>query len=292
MAWKRPKERDTIGAGKIYRRYRKERIMVDTDLTIKLSCAAYRLNEKKHIKSDEAYYAALDAKHLQRNIEESGHNMSSWAQRGVLKNPREEAGFVPGLGKNAERVKVMANRDHMVLAYDDLQEGKEVKITAKDKKLAEDIVSYFKGLLFKQLKGRMTDFNEKILKTINEPMVPIGDFGFIASLPKIYFNAVKWDKEADRERDLADSSDYSGTLHKRCEFDLKLLSTRVLQKHGCSIITCVDAESNVVKFFSTDFAIDSKLGDKFKITAYVKDHSVSKYNGGKETVINRVKLVV
>jgi len=276
MALTKPKERDTIDAGKIYRRFRNERVMVDTDLSIKLSCTAYRLNEEKHIKSDEAYYAALDAKHLKRNVDEH----------------IEEHGYVPGFGKNAERVKVMANRDHMVLAYEDLQEGKEVKITAKDKKLAEDIVTYFKGLLFKQLTGRISDFNEKVLKTINEPVVSIQDFGFVAAFPKTYFNAVKWDKDADHERDLADGSDYSGTLHKRCEFDLELLSTRVLQKHGCSIITCVDAESNVVKFFSTDIAIDSKLGDKFKITAYVKDHSVSKYNGGKETVINRVKLVV
>lgn len=272
MAWAKPKERDTIGAGKIYRHYRTEKAMVDTSLAIQLSCAAYRLNEKKHVKSDEAYYAALDAKHLKRNVEEHG--------------------YVPVLGKNVERVKVMANRDHMVLAYDDMLAGREIKITTEDKELAENIVTYFKGLLFKQLTGRISDFNEKVLKTINEPMISMQDFGFVAAFPKTYFNAIRWDKDADRERDLADGSDYVGTLHKRCEIDIEIVNTRVLQKHGCSIITCIDAESNVVKFFSTDFAIDSKSGDKFKITAYVKSHEVSKYNGGKETVINRVKFLV
>ena len=266
MAWKRPKIRDTIGAGKIYRMYRHDGVMVEIPLAIQLSCVAYRLNKRTHIKSQEAYYAALDAKY-EKHVEH---------QKGV--------------SSNVDRVQMMANRDHMILAYDDIQEGKEVKITAKDKELAEDITSYFQGLLFKQLSGKISQFNEKILKIINEERISISEFGLIASLPKAFYNAKKWDKAAEVERDLADVSDYTGTEGKRCNFDLEVVSTRYIPTHSCTIVTCVDEDKNVVKFFTHDFASNSEPGEKFEIAGFVKSHEVSKYNGGRETIINRVKL--
>lgn len=272
MAWVKPKDRnhcfkrDTLGAGKIYRMHRKNEAMVETPLAIQLSCVAYRLNKRTHVKSQEAYYAALDAKYEKHQAHQKG------------------------ISSNVDRVIMMANRDHMVLAYDDMQEGREVKITAKDKELAEDITSYFQGLLFKQLSGKMSDFNKKILKIINEEQIPINEFGLVASLPKAFYNAKKWDRAAEVERDLADVSDYVGTQGKRCNFDLEVVSTRYIPTHDCTIVTCIDEDKNVVKFFTHDFAKDSEPGDKFEIAGFVKSHEVSKYNGGKETMINRVKL--
>ena len=260
------KKRDTISAGKIYRMYRSNKVMVETPLAIQLACVAYRLNKRTHVKSQDAYYAALDAKYEKHQAH----------QRGVQ--------------SNVDRVIMMANRDHMVLAYDDMQEGREVEITAKDKELAEDINSYFQGLLFKQLSGKMSDFNKKILKIINEEQIPINEFGLVASLPKAFYNAKKWDKAAEVERALADVSDYVGTQGKRCNFDLEVVSTRYIPTHDCTIVTCIDEDKNVVKFFTHDFAKDSEPGDKFEIAGFVKSHEVSKYNGGKETMINRVKL--
>ena len=52
-----------------------------------------------------------------------------------------------------------------------------------------------------------TIFNKKILKVINEEQIPINEFGLVASLPKAFYNAKKWDKAAEVERDLADVSD-------------------------------------------------------------------------------------
>jgi len=266
MARKRPKIRDTLFAGKIYRMYRKSEAMVETPLAIQLACTAYRLNKRTHIKSQEAYYAALDAKY-EKHVEHQ-----------------------KGISSNVDRVQMMANRDHMVLAYDDIQEGNEVKITAKDKELAEDINSYFQGLLFKQLSGKISQFNEKILKIINEERILISEFGLIASLPKAFYNAKKWDKAADVERDLADVSEYTGTQGRRCNFDLEVVSTRYIPTHSCTIVTCVDEDKNVVKFFTHDIASNSEPGDKFEVAGFVKSHEVSKYNGGRETIINRVKL--
>ena len=261
-------KRDTLGAGKIYRMYRKSEAMVETPLAIQLACVAYRLNKRTHVKSQEAYYAALDAKYEKHVKHQSGSQASD----------------------NVSRVITMANRDHMVLAYDDIQEGNEVKITAKDKELAEDVTSYFQGLLFKQLSGKMSDFNQKVLKVINEERIPINEFGLVASLPKAFYNSKKWDKAAEVERDLADISDYTGTEGKRCNFDLQVISTRFIPNHNCTIVTCVDEDNNVVKFFTHDFAMNSEPGDKFEIAGFVKSHTVSKYNGGRETMINRVKL--
>lgn len=291
MAWKRPKERDTIGAGKIYRMYRNDNVMVETSFVIQLACVAYRLNKRTHVKSQEAYYAALNLKY--ENHRQHQQNFVDTTVDSKLtddSNTKDMPGYIPGFSKNAERVAIMANRDHMVLAYDDIQEGKKVKITAKDKELAENISTYFQGLLFKQLSGKISQFNEKVLKIINEERIPINEFGLIASLPKAFYNAKKWDKAAEVERDLADVSDYTGTEGKRCNFDLQVVSTRYIPTHDCTIVTCVDEDKNVVKFFTHDFAMNSEAGDKFEIAGFVKSHEVSKYNGGRETIINRVKL--
>lgn len=290
MASKKPKERDTIDAGKIYRRYRNDSVMIETPLAIQLACVAYRLNKRTHVKSQEAYYAALNLKYEKHREHQNFVDTTVDSKLTDDSNTKDMPGYVPGFSKNVERVAVMANRDHMVLVYDDLQEGKEVKITAKDKELAENISSYFQGLLFKQLGGKISQFNEKVLKIINEERISISEFGLIASLPKAFYNAKKWDKAAEIERDLADVSDYTGTEGKRCNFDLQVISTRFIPTHDCTIVTCVDEDKNVVKFFTHDFAKDSEAGEKFEIAGFVKSHEVSKYNGGKETIINRVKL--
>jgi hypothetical protein len=226
------------------------------------------LNKRTHIKSQEAYYAALDLKY---------------------ENHREHQNRTTE-SNNVNRIIMMANRDHMVLAYDDMQEGKEVKITSKDKELAKNITSYFQGLLFKKLSGKISQFNEKVLKVINEERISITEFGLVASLPKAFYNSKKWDKAAEVERDLADVSDYTGTEGKRSNFDLQVVNTRFIPTHDCTIVTCVDEDNNVVKFFTHDFAMNSESGDTFEIAGFVKSHEVSKYTGGRETIINRVKL--
>ena len=171
MALKKPKERDTIDAGKIYRRYRNDSVMIETPLAIQLACVAYRLNKRIHVKSQEAYYAALNAKYEKHREHQNFVDTTVDSKLTSDSSNKDMPGYIPGFSKNAERVAVMANRDHMVLVYDDLQEGKEVKITAKDKELAENISSYFQGLLFKQLGGKISQFNEKVLKIINEEPV-------------------------------------------------------------------------------------------------------------------------
>lgn len=262
-----------VDAYKIYRKLRTKEQVLDTRMCIELAAAAYRKNGMSHVKSSETYMAYVDRHHSQ-----------------VITDPRT------GLVEAAEKVKNhLANRDHMVYALFDILAGadKSKYIKKKDVELADAMVEYFKGLLFKQLAGTLSEFNEKVLKLINTESISVVDLGLVSALPKAYFSSIQWDKQAEYERELAETSDYSGTLHKRCEFTLSVISKRFIPKHNSHVVTSRDEEGNLVKFFIGGYNnLSCEVGDVMEVTAYVKSHEVSKFNGARETVINRIKVKI
>lgn len=261
-----------VDAYKIYKKLRSKEHLLDTRLCIELSAAAYRKNGMSHVKSSETYMAYVDRHHSQ-----------------VIQDPRT------GLVEAPEKVKnYLANRDHMVYALFDILSGadKSKYIKKQDVELADAMVEYFKGLLFKQLAGTLSEFNEKVLKLINTDSIPVVDLGLVSALPKAYFSSIQWDKQAEYERELAETSDYSGTLHKRCEFKLSVISKRFIPKHDSHVVTSKDEQGNIVKFFVGGYNdLTCEVGDVMEVTAYVKSHEVSKFNGAKETTINRIKVL-
>ena len=52
--------------------------------------------------------------------------------------------------------------------------------------------------------------------------------------------------------------------------------------------TCSESNKNIIKFFNTTRI--AEIGNELNITAYVKSQGISKYSGGKETMVNRVKI--
>jgi len=101
---------------------------------------------------------------------------------------------------------------------------------------------------------------------------------------------VAWDKQAAYERKLSETSEYVGTVGKRCSFNLSVISKRYLSKHDSYIITAKDEHGNIVKFFVGYHTLTlPEVGDEMDITAYVKSHEVGRFNGAKETTINRIK---
>lgn len=176
--------------------------------------------------------------------------------------------------------------DNKTVIHNHLKGKKKVRVTVKDKEMADDMLSHYKGLAMKKLSGETNDFENNALMYTDAEKVDRLGVAIIASLPKSY-------KSDIRTRALAEDAEYSeyvGILKKRGKFTIKVRDTR--QFDFGRLVICIEGDANIIKFF---FNKDLKengiaIGKVLNITGYVKDQSVSKYSKLKETVLNRVKV--
>lgn len=181
---------------------------------------------------------------------------------------------------------------HFLGAFDKKQ-NKNVRqlltITDADKNLAAEIIDYLKGLSFKAMERDLTDFESNVLKLVSADSIDKSQIGIASSLPKVYYNKQKQDDWATREQDLARKSEYVGTVGKRSNFFVKVENIRHISSVGSNLYcTTVRDTSNIVKFFGN---ADINVGDTVELGAYVKGQTVSDYHGGKETMVNRIKII-
>ena len=164
-----------------------------------------------------------------------------------------------------------------------------VEILPVDSQQAEAIIDYLKGLTFKAMERDLTDFDKNVLKLVSSDSIGKDRIGIAASLPKVYANKLDSDVWAEREGALSDVSEYVGTVGKRNNLTLKVENIRYISSVGSKLFCASADDKNIVKFFNND--IESKVGDIVTIGAYIKSHSISKYHHGKETMVNRIKVL-
>lgn len=165
----------------------------------------------------------------------------------------------------------------------------DITVGSDDVTEALSIIDYLKGLGFKAIERKLTDFESNVLKLITAEEIGKESIGIAASLPKVYQNKMDQDVWTDRERELADSSEYEGELHKRGNFVLTVENIRFIPNTGSHLFCTCSEHGNIVKFFSDNHSSDLKVGDVIHVAGYIKSHQVSNYHGGKETMINRIK---
>lgn len=176
------------------------------------------------------------------------------------------------------------------LLYDHFYGEEKLTVTDADREQALEVIDYLKGLTFKAFERSLTDFEENVLKLVTAEEVDNKSLGIAASLPKVYLNKQDQDVWELRERELAESSEYVGELRKRGEFTLVVENIRYIKTTGASLYCCSESGKNIVKFF-TDNNEFAKVGETIKLAGFVKSQSVSNYSGGKETMINRIKVI-
>jgi len=179
------------------------------------------------------------------------------------------------------------------LLYKHFFEGKDIEVIKDDYAKADEIIDYLKGLGFKAIERKLTDFEANVLKFVQSEMIGKEQIGIAASLPKVYNNKLESDKWQDREADLGRNSNYIGELHQRGTFDITVEFIKYIPRTDSFLITA-NSKGNIVKFFAqtkkTDIGI-LKEGMNLSVTAYVKSQQVSNYTGFKETMFNRIKFV-
>ena len=160
----------------------------------------------------------------------------------------------------------------------------------EDLEQAQEIISYYQGLMLKALSSQVNSFEEKVLHIVQENAVSLKDFGILASLIKSYTRSVAREEVELEQRALSADSQHIGAIGDTVEMNLTIMRMNYIQKLDCHVVNGKDEKGNLVVFFTSK---DKEFMDKdqVNIRARIKRQQVSSYHSGKETVLNYVKVV-
>ena len=166
------------------------------------------------------------------------------------------------------------------------------KYAKKDIAMADDIIDHYQGLLLFKLGDTNNGFQEAVLSCIAQDTVKARDIGILASLPHTYKTTIDKEARKAKEEQMASKSSFIGDVKKRNVFDVVVEMVKPLPHKGLYIVSFMQGNS-ILKYFTPNNPEDDGIvvGAKLQISAYVKDHQVNKYNGGKETIVNRIKVL-
>lgn len=163
----------------------------------------------------------------------------------------------------------------------------KLKVTKEDLEMADDVIDYLKGLSFKAIERKLTDFESNVLSVVNSEHIDKTQLGITSSLPKVYFNKIEQDNWTDRELELSRTSNELGELHTRGTFDAKVEFVRYIPRTMSYLITCSVKDQHILKFFH---AKNIKLESLIRVDGYIKSQGKGKFHNGIETIINRIKI--
>lgn len=192
---------------------------------------------------------------------------------------KSEVGYV---GLNSDK------KPNVHYLYQHFCNNDKTAFESSDEVLAEEIIDYLKGLSFKALERRLTEFEANVLNFVGGDSVGKEQLGIAASLPNVYRNKLEADIWSAREAELSRTSDYLGELGKRSEFTAKIENLRYIAKTMSYLVSCSVNDKDILKFFTVDKV--GNVGDTINVTGFVKGQSVSNYSNAKETMINRIKI--
>lgn len=167
------------------------------------------------------------------------------------------------------------------------------EITDSVRERAEEIRDYFRNsLVTKKLMGTLSQFEESVMRLVSTETTDNFGLSVAASLPNSFRVAQKREDLDNWFNDMRTQSEFIGKIGERLRFSAVVKDVKFIAKFGIHLVTCVDTDNNIVKFFfSKEPDIAGLLeGRSVKLTGKVKQHDVSKFSDCKETVINYVKV--
>ena len=167
------------------------------------------------------------------------------------------------------------------------------ELTDDQRERANGTREYFKqSLVAKKLMGTMNDFEEGVMRAVGTDFTDSFGISVIASLPNSRRVATKRESLDDWFDNLRDKSEFVGQRGDRIRFNALVRDVKFIAKYGIYLVTCLDDNENIVKFFfSKEPDIAGLLENKrMVLTGKVKTHDISKFSQCKETVINYVRI--
>jgi len=208
----------------------------------------------------------------------------------------ETQGFIKsgyGYYDHENEKEILDNKTTISRVLNNYPDAPQIKITDEHRQRAQELKDYFDGVIvMKKLTGDVNGFEDSVGKIINGNEVDNYGVSVLASLP----NSLRIQKQRDDMDEFYDNlrnvSEYVGSTGKRSRFKLFIKDVKYIAKYNIHLVTCVEGEQNLVKFFwnKDPDVSDLIVGKTMTVTGFVKEQSISKFSKCKETVINRVKI--
>ena len=208
----------------------------------------------------------------------------------------EAQGFIKsgyGYYDHENEKEILDNKTTISRVLNNYPDAPQIEITDEHRQRAQELKDYFDGVIvMKKLTGDVNGFEDSVGKIINGNEVDNYGVSVLASLP----NSLRIQKQRDDMDEFYDNlrnvSEYVGSTGKRSRFKLFIKDVKYIAKYNIHLVTCVESEQNLVKFFwnKDPDVSDLIVGKTMTVTGFVKEQSISKFSKCKETVINRVKI--
>jgi hypothetical protein len=121
----------------------------------------------------------------------------------------------------------------------------------EDLEQAQEIISYYQGLMMKAISGKINTFEERVLQVVRDSEVSVRDIGVVASLPKSYARSVAREEVELEQRSLSVDSQHIGAIGDTVEIDLNIMRMNYIQKLDCHVVNGKDEKGNLVVFFTS-----------------------------------------
>lgn len=167
----------------------------------------------------------------------------------------------------------------------------EITDTVRERAMA--VKNYFRDeLVAKKLMGTLNNFEESVMKAVSGETTDSFGVSVIASLPNSRRVAEQRQNLDDWFDSMRNKSEFVGSPGERLRFSALVKDVKYIAKYGIHLVTCVDENDNIVKFFFNKEPDIAGLleGRSVVLTGKIKQHDVSKFSQCKETVINYVKI--
>jgi hypothetical protein len=148
--------------------------------------------------------------------------------------------------------------------------------------------------MMKKMTGELNDFERSVVKSLSgESTLSKFDIAIIASIPNmdvIDNKRQQVDQQLEKVRFI---SEYYGEHRQRYDLKVEVIDCKYIQNSGVYMITTLENNKNIIKFWWRDQPDISDIiqGKKIHIRGTVNRHENGKYTGAKETMLNRVKIL-
>lgn len=155
------------------------------------------------------------------------------------------------------------------------------------------IIDKFNGrYMLKKLTSSLTNFEQGVASAFDAKELSNFNIAVIASIP--HMNEVDKKRKAveDKIETLRFESEFFGDKGSRYDLTLEVIDVKYIQSSSVYMITTVQNNKNIIKFWWRDQPDISDIidGKTIHVRGTVNKHEKSKYTNAHETMLNRVKI--
>lgn len=161
---------------------------------------------------------------------------------------------------------------------------------------AEAIKEKFEAkFMMKKLTNSLSDFENNVAKAFaagNE--LTSFQVAIIASIPNMNKIDEKRTAVENRLEEVQFTSEFFGELRHRYDIETEVIDCKYIQNSGVYMITTIHNNKDIIKFWWRDQPDINDIieGKKLRIRGTVNRHETGRYTKAKETMFNRVKILV